>query len=76
MLLWSVLILTQEGFSAHSEKLSARLTVWIGRTCNLPIESAVRQVVFAVRSTKRSNRVRHWGHSIHDSSPRDSSDIP
>jgi hypothetical protein len=70
-----MLILTQDGFSVHSEKLSARLTIWIGRDGKLPIESPILRVVLAVSLTQRSIRLRHWGRSIHDSSPLDSSDI-
>jgi hypothetical protein len=44
----------------HSEKLSARLKISIGRRCNLPIESPVRYVlaVLAVSCTKRSDRLQ------------------
>jgi hypothetical protein len=58
-----MLILTQDDFSLHSEKLSARLTIWIGRDGKLPIESPILRVVLAVSFAQRSNRLRHWGHS-------------
>jgi hypothetical protein len=55
---------TQEGCGVHSEKLSARLKISIGRRCNLPIESPVRYVglavlaALAVSCTKRSDRLQ------------------
>jgi hypothetical protein len=51
-------IVTQKGCGVHSEKLSARLKISIGRLCNLPIESPVRYAVLAVSCTKRSDRLQ------------------
>jgi hypothetical protein len=54
-------IVTQEGCGVHSEKLSARLKISIGRRCNLPIEFLLRYFVLAVLAvscTKRSDRLQ------------------
>lgn len=56
------------------KKAIGAIAILIGQGCSLRIESAARQVVLAVSFAKRSNRLRHWGQSIHDS-PRDSADV-
>jgi hypothetical protein len=48
----------------HSEKLSARLKISIGRRCNLPIESPARYVVLAFSCTKRSDRLQLWSECL------------
>lgn len=51
-------IVTQEGCGVHSEKLSARLKISIGRRCNLPIQFLAGYAVLAVSCTKGSDRLQ------------------